>query len=147
LDDTYVRAGLCPVWWQGDGILPLITNPKDVLALRQFPKVPLVDLSKGWISDSMPEEYRAEGLNRPRVFYDNARIGKLEAEHFLERGFKHVAYLNCGNYWLDVERIPSFRAAIEAAGASFREIPYVQCFPRTSPRPLRDHQQAHQWLV
>jgi hypothetical protein len=38
LDDTYVRAGLCPVWWQGDGILSLITNPKDVLALRQFPK-------------------------------------------------------------------------------------------------------------
>jgi LacI family transcriptional regulator len=147
LDDTYVRVGLPPVWWRGDGILSLITNPKDVLALHQFPKLPLVDLSKGWISDSMPAKYRAEGKNRPRVYYDNERIGQLAAEHFLERGFKHIAYMNCGNYWLDVERIPSFRQAIEAGGSQYYELPYYKCFPRASPRPLRDHELAHQWLM
>jgi len=26
LDDTYVSAGLVPVWWDGDGILGLITS-------------------------------------------------------------------------------------------------------------------------
>jgi hypothetical protein len=50
LDDTYVRAGMPPAWWRGDGILSLITNPKDVEALHLYPTLPLVDLSKGWIS-------------------------------------------------------------------------------------------------
>jgi len=51
----------------------------------------------GWISDSMPAKYRAAGFNRPRVLYDNVKIGQLGAEHFIERGFKHVALLNGGN--------------------------------------------------
>jgi LacI family transcriptional regulator len=147
LDDTYLRMGLPPAWWQGDGILGLITNPRDVLALRHFPKVPLVDLSKGWIADSMPAKYRASGIGRARVCYDNARIGKLAAEHFLERGFKHVAFMNSGNHWLDVERIPPFQQAVEAAGSRYYEIPYYQCLPRSSSGPLRDHQRAHQWLI
>jgi AraC-like DNA-binding protein len=88
LNDEYIRVGLPPVWWRGDGILGLITNPKDVLALKQFPKRPLVDFSKGWISDSMPAEYRASGQGRPRVYYDNAAIGQMSAERFLERGFR-----------------------------------------------------------
>jgi LacI family transcriptional regulator len=147
LDDTYVRVGLPPVWWRGDGILSLITNPKDVLALHEFPKVPLVDLSKGWIADSMPAKYRPEGLRHPRVFYDNEKIGHLAAEHFLERGFKHIAYMNCGNYWLDIERNPPFRQTVEAAGSKFYELPYYKCFPRISPRPMRAHRRAHQWLI
>jgi hypothetical protein len=32
LDDTYTSMGIVPVWWQGDGILALITNPKDAIA-------------------------------------------------------------------------------------------------------------------
>ncbi|MEI6781533.1 MAG: DNA-binding transcriptional regulator [Verrucomicrobiota bacterium] len=147
LNDAYVRIGLPPVWWRGDGILALISHPKDVVALRELPRLPLVDLSKGWISDSMPAKYRASGIGRPRVYYDNALIGRLAAEHFLERGFKHVAYMNCGNYWMEVERMPAFRQTIEAAGSRYYEIPYYKCFPRTSPRPLRDHQRAHQWLM
>ncbi len=147
LNDSYVRLGLPPVAWRGDGILGLITNPKDVEALRHLPAVPLVDFSKGWISDSMPEPYRESGRNCPRVYYDNARIGRLAAEHFLERGFKHVAYLNSGNFWMEVERIPTFRQTLEAAGCRYHEIPHHRCFTPNSPHPLRAHQRAHQWLV
>jgi LacI family transcriptional regulator len=147
LDDTYVRNGMPPVGWRGDGILTLVAHVKDIEALRQYPKLPLVDFSKGWITDTTPEEYRASGIGRPRVYYDNERIGRLAAEHFLERAFKHVAYLNCGNYWMEVERMPSFRQALEAAGCHYHEIPYYQCFPQLPTGPLRSHQQAHQWLV
>ncbi len=147
LDDNYVRIGMPPVGWRGEGILALITNPKDVEALREFPKLPLVDFSKGWNADSMPEEYRASGIGRPRVIYDNVRIGRLAAGHFIERGFKDVAYLNCGNYWMEVERMPSFRQTLEAAGCRYHEIAYHQCFPPMATGPLRQHQQAHQWLV
>lgn len=147
LNDEYIRVGLPPVWWRGDGILSLITNPKDVLALKNFPRVPLVDFSKGWIAESMPAEYRASGQGRPRVYYDNAAIGRMSAAHFLERGFKHIAYLNTGNYWLDVERIPDFRRTIEAGGGQYHELAYHQWFTPGTAEPLRAHQQAHQWLV
>jgi LacI family transcriptional regulator len=147
LNDTYHRAGLSPAYWRGNGILCLITNPKDVIALHHLAKVPLVDFSKGWVSPSMPAKYRAEGMGQARIFYDNPKIGRLSAEHFLERGFKHVAFLNRGNYWHEVERMPSYRAAAEAGGARYYELSYYRCFPRTSAQPLRDQERAHQWLV
>lgn len=147
LDDTFVTVGLVPVWWRGEGILALITNPKDAEAQSHFSSLPLVDFSKGWIADSMPKKFRAAGLNRPRVLYDNVKIGRLAAAHFLERGFKHIALLNGGNYWMEQERIPAFRQAIESAGARFHELRYYKCLPHTSPRPLRDQLAAHRWLV
>ena len=60
-----MRVGLVPTWWQGDGILGLITNPKDVHAVRRFPDLPLVDLSKGWIADSMPLRLRSMNFEHP----------------------------------------------------------------------------------
>ncbi|MEI7898738.1 MAG: DNA-binding transcriptional regulator [bacterium] len=147
LNDQYIRVGLPPIGWRGDGILALITNPKDVVALRQYPRLPLVDFSKGWISESMPAKYRAAGIDRPRVYYDNAGIGRMAAEHFLERGFKHVAYMNYGNFWMEVERMSSFRQTIEDAGSSYYEIPFYQHNPKTSPLSLREHRRAQQWLV
>jgi LacI family transcriptional regulator len=147
LNDTYVRGGYPPVWWRGDGILSLITNPKDVRALENFPDLPLVDVSKGWISDSMPEEDRKSGYGRARVYYDNAKIGRMAAEHFLQRGFKHIAYLNVGNYWLEMERIPEFRQTIEQAGGRFHEIAYYKQFEPGGKQSLQEHVEAHQWLT
>ena len=148
LDDTYSSIGIVPTWWKGDGILALITNPKDALAQQHFPHVPLVDFSKGWISDSMPSKYRAPGRNRPRVLYDNTLIGKLAAEHFIERGYKNIGFFNGGNYWMEQERIPTFRKTAESAGAQFHEIKYYQHLPQTSiHRPLQDDPKTHEWLV
>lgn len=147
LDDNYTRIGIPPAGWRGDGILCLITNPKDVEALRHFPKVPLVDFSKGWISDSMPAKYRTSGIGRSRVLYDNACIGRMTAEHFLERGFKHIAYLNFGNYWMETERIPAFQQAIEAAGSHYYEIPYYKLSSKQLPNSTRLARQNNQWLA
>jgi len=148
LEDTYCINGIVPVWWKGDGILALITNPKDAIAQRHFPDAPLVDISKGWVSSSMPAKYRAAGRNRPRVLYDNAQIGRLAAEHFVERGFKHIALLNGGNYWMEKERLPFFRQTVEKAGAQFHEIRYYESSPQDAHhRVLHDDPAAHQWLV
>jgi LacI family transcriptional regulator len=51
---------------------------------------------------------------------DCPRIGKLAAEHFIERGFCHFAYCGLkGLYWSDLRR-ESFRATIERAGYQVR---------------------------
>ena len=148
LDDTYVNMGIVPVWWHGDGVLALITNPKDAIAQSKFPDAPLVDFSKGWIADSMPAKYRDSGIGRPRVLYNNAMIGRLGAEHFIERGFKHIALLNGGNYWMEVERTPYFRETVEAAGAQFYEIKYYKSLPnKWQNRVLCDQPSSHKWLV
>ncbi len=147
LESSFVTVGLVPVWWRGDGILALITNPKDAAAQRHFPKIPLVDFSKGWIADSMPKQFRAAGEGRPRVLYDNVQIGRIAADHFLERGFKHIAMLNYGHYWMENERLPSFCQTVERAGSQFYELEYYKCFARSAPRTLRDHLKAHRWLV
>lgn len=147
LENSFVTVGLVPVWWRGDGILALITNPKDAAAQQHFPNMPLVDFSKGWVANSMPKKFRAAGEGRPRVLYDNVQIGRLAADHFLERGFKHIALLNCGNYWMELERLPSFRQVVEAGGANFHELKYYKCFSRSASRALRDHHKAHRWLV
>ena len=148
LDDSYVRSGMPPVWWSGDGIIGLITTPKDVRAWENFsPDLPLVDLSKGWIADSMPTADRKAGIGRPRVFYDNERIGQLAAGHFLQRGFKHIAYFNIGNYWHETERIPVVRARVEEGGATFHEIEYHRHFSRASKNPLLERITAQKWLT
>jgi LacI family transcriptional regulator len=148
LDDGYMRSGMPPVWWSGDGILGLITSPKDVRAWEKFsPDLPMVDLSKGWIADSMPAADRATGLGRTRVFYDNAKIARMAAGHFLQRGFKHIAYFNIGNYWHEMERIPVVRARVEEAGACFHQIEYFQHFSRASKTPLQERVTAQKWLT
>lgn len=147
LDNTYAQSGVPPFWWRGHGILSLITNPKDYAALRRFPTLPLVDLSRGWITNAMPPHLRRTGAGRPRVLYDNARIGRLAAEHFLERGFRHVAFFNYGNFWMETDRMPAFRAAVEAAGGNYHEIRYHRHFSILKPRPEQDERAAYQWLV
>ena len=148
MEDTYINAGVVPVWWRGDGILSLITNPRDAVALQHFPRKPLVDLAKGWIADSMPAKYRAAGMNRPRVLCDNALIGRMGAEHFIEKGFKHIALVNFGNYWMERERIPAFQAAVEQAGAQFHEIKYYTQMHGRDYRSRQTHSSAvHKWLV
>lgn len=147
LEDHFVNTGLIPTWWRGDGILALITNAKDAEAQRQFPNLPLVDFSKGWISDSMPAKYRAAGIGRPRVYYDNPRIGALAADHFVERGFKHIAFLNVGNYWMEIERIDPFRQVVEHAHAQYHELDYYKHVPMFSPHLARDEEKAYRWLV
>ena len=48
LDNIYAVGGVVPMWWGGDGMITLITHPKDYAAFRLLPRRPLVDLSRGW---------------------------------------------------------------------------------------------------
>jgi LacI family transcriptional regulator len=147
LDNTYAQGGRPPLWWRGDGMITLITKPRDCHALRQFPAVPIVDISKGWITNALPPRLRATGIDRPRVLIDNAAIGRLAAAYFVERGLNHIAFLNVGNYWIETERIPAFRQSVAAAGVQYHEIKYYRRFSMRLPRPMHAERAAHKWLV
>jgi LacI family transcriptional regulator len=90
---------------------------------------------------------RSSGLGKPRVYYDNVKIARLAAGHFLQRGFKHVAYLNIGNYWHEVERIPTIRQTVCEAGGLFHEIAFLRHPPGPADSPAAGFAAAHAWLA
>jgi LacI family transcriptional regulator len=147
LNNMYAMGGLAPSWWHPDGIICLIGTPKDIHALRLFPKRPIVDVSRGWVANAMPPRLRPAGRGVPRALYDNPGIGRLAAQHFLERGFKDIAFFNYGNFWMETERIPAFRTTVERAGGRYHEIPYHRHFSMIPPHASRNEVTAHRWLV
>ena len=146
LNIHYNKAGSPPVWWSGDGIIGLITNPKDYEALRLYPKLPLVDLSKGWITNAMPPHLRRTGKSVPRVLYDNVSIARLAADHFIRRGYKHMAFLNTGNYWMETEQRDELLRLTQQANVVFHEIPYYGHFSHHTPHPAQTARSAFRWL-
>jgi LacI family transcriptional regulator len=66
--------------WQGDGVLATAATDSMRRELRRR-KLPVIDLSNEK-SDSP----------FPRVLADDAGIGRLAAEHFLDRGYRHFGF-------------------------------------------------------
>ena len=116
------------------------TTPELAEALRER-RMAVVDLND-----------RYEGLGFPHIGSDMAAIGRMAAEHLLERGFRHLAY--CGfsdERWSD-ERLAGVTAALHSRGAlcgayrspwqGLREKPWqterdhIAHWLRDLPRPL-----------
>lgn len=145
--DNLFAQGRVPVWWKGDGMITLIAQSRDLEALAALPKKPLVDLSKGWLLNPLTPAQHRVGRHQPRVLYDNLAIGRMAARHFLERGFRHIAFFNFGNWWMETERLPSFRQTIRDAGAQFYEIPYHRHFSMDTAASAAKEQSALHWLA
>ncbi|MFK7788840.1 MAG: substrate-binding domain-containing protein [Phycisphaeraceae bacterium] len=71
-----------PPDWNGDGIIARISTARMADALDQL-GVPVVNVSG----------IEIKGRAYPTVTTDSLATAKLTAEHFLDRGFKHYAYL------------------------------------------------------
>jgi LacI family transcriptional regulator len=85
LEQRDLRAGP-PEWlkdWEGDGVISRSTTP-DIAALMRGRQIPFVELT-----DRRNEKHEFLTLRS-----DDATIGRLGAEHLLERGFRNFAF--CG---------------------------------------------------
>ena len=96
-----------PKWfsrWKWDGIIARVSTPEMAEVLRRT-GVPVVDLS-----GSMPE------AGFPRIRSDENAVGRMAAEHLLERGFKNFAFCGFnGTDWSDLRRA-SFDQRVSEAG-------------------------------
>ena len=98
-----------PRTWHGDGVIAFFGNRRTEHLVTEL-RVPAVSIERG-----------LDGLSGriPVVATDNAAIGRLGAAHFLEKGFRHLAY--CGSaeqdYWCE-PRGGAFADAAAAAGAT-----------------------------
>ncbi len=106
LDDE-AKAEIDPRWVRSkpwSGVISRHTTPGMVRECQQL-GIPLVDLS-----DTEPYE----GV--PKVRPDNYAIGHMGAEHFMERGFREVAFSGFSNYAWARERRDGFVEANRLGG-------------------------------
>jgi LacI family transcriptional regulator len=95
-----------PLWlerWDGDGIIAAVKDPtSDVVKKRGIPVVDIVGA------------YRHDRV--PLVHTNDHSVGRLGAEHLMERGFVNVAFCQYeGEFW-SVHRREGFEAAVTHTG-------------------------------
>ena len=83
--------------WRGDGIIARIETPAIAEAIRKLRRgrdLPIVDVSAGRLLAGVPY-----------VETDDAAIARLAADHFIERDFRHLAFLGDERFrWSDNRR-------------------------------------------
>ena len=92
--------------WPGDGVIAAIGAPGQLRAARRLGK-PVVNMAA-----SMPES----GV--PRVMPDHYGMGRLAADHLLERGLRRLAYYGIKGLWFSQQRCLGFVRRAEQAGVS-----------------------------
>ncbi len=76
-------------------------NTEEILAL----KIPIIIVS-----------FREETINIPRIDVDCDSLGRIAAEHFIDRGFKNFAYCGFAYMYWSVKRRRSFENTLNDAG-------------------------------
>ncbi|HYO09869.1 MAG TPA: DNA-binding transcriptional regulator, partial [Tepidisphaeraceae bacterium] len=95
-----------PNWlrdWRGDGIIAAVKDPaSDIIVQRGIPVVDVVGI------------LRHEHV--PLVHTNDRSVGRLGAEHLLERGFRHFAFCDYVDQFWSVDRRDGFAATLRAHG-------------------------------
>jgi LacI family transcriptional regulator len=103
-----VRSFYLPSWWKGDGVISLCSGSPSGLSQfisGQGRRTPVVDMAN-----------RYPKLRAVRVLPNEHRIGELAAEHFLERGFRHFAFIHNLDLWQEVGRQTGYQERLGKAG-------------------------------
>ena len=134
--ETRATGVLDAAWlnrWRGDGILGLILSQTSARRLRQR-----------WIP-TVETYAHAEGLSLPTVVTDHEAIGRLAAEHLLERHFEHFAY--CGyedEPWSD-RRGRGFAEVVQSRSFECQRYLYPRRHRRLAAWELAQRRMA-QWI-
>ncbi len=114
--------------WRGDGIISRTVRRADVDHLLAT-GIPTVEL------------FADPALGLPRVYPDNQAVGRLAAEHFLERGIHSVAFFALERTWWVQARCESFNAAARQQG-----VPCEVFLPPRHRRIRPDDQEISRWV-
>jgi LacI family transcriptional regulator len=110
-----------PIGWRGDGILSFVGHWEELAKYVTSAGVPAVEISSV-----------RKDLGIPCVMEDNEAIGKLGADHLLERNFKNFVWAPFCDDAVNEERFQGFAASVRAAGYDC-----VQLLPVNTRRSTR----------
>jgi len=105
-----------PEHWQGDGIITSLNNSRQLEEFVLNAGVPVVDLSI-WRED----------IDLPRVVADNAEIGRLGAQHFIEMGHRNCAWYALASNPVSRTRYRGYSECLSEAG--------IDCIRLDTQRP------------
>lgn len=113
-----IRIGALPEGWQGDGLLACLPQSPELLSQLIAADAPCVTFA---------ESSDAAGL--PLVAPDEAEIGRLAADHLLERSHRHFACAPFVDGLADGGRLAAFQARLAEQGCTCRVLPpvYTRC--------------------
>lgn len=129
--------------WRGDGVIARVETPAiaTVLAtVNRTSKVPIIDVSAARLLPDVPY-----------VETDDTAIATAAADHFMERDFRHFAFIGDARFRWSENRRTAFAAALAARGRPVHE--FVQSPSRrprqavgASPPPPDDDDAIERWL-
>ena len=96
-----------PTWiasWRGDGIITRVATP-EIREAIQANSIPVVDLNE-----------QLGGLGIPMITNDHAAVGRMAANHLLERGFERFAFVGFSGHNFSDGRRDSFSQTVRARG-------------------------------
>jgi LacI family transcriptional regulator len=125
LDGGFVREGSLPARWRGDGVIVVSGIHADVDAFVARLRVPTVNIG-----------YHAPKL--PSVAADSAAVGRLAAEHFLSRGFRHFAFYESSRTPGEISRRDGFVEVLRKAGHQVHLLGPPAAAGRAGPRSRDD---------
>lgn len=119
--------------WKGDGAFAVVTTHEDTVMLHAL-RFPVVNVM-GYVPS----------IDIPTATLDHHSIGRLQAEHLLERRFQRLAYYGASDLWFSRERLAGFRETAEKANV--KVVPWMVS-SGIQARPRLTDQQAHlvRWL-
>jgi len=121
--------------WNGDGVIALVDESTQ-LRFAQSLSLPIVNVS-GKLS---PQE---TGL--PTVICEDQQVGRMAAEHLLERGFGRFGFYGLEDTYYSRERQHGFQKVVEKSG--FHCDTYLTTSVNHSDRPWHEERgQLEKWL-
>lgn len=127
--------------WGGTGIIARVETPQVARAIlaSKLPAV-LVGLSsqRVWRNPALREF--------SRVYSDSVEAGRLAAEHLLERGFRHFAYVGLPGYVWSQKREEGFCQRVRAAGLESHVYPLAADIRERKPWE-QEHRRLIRWLA
>ncbi len=121
-----------PKLWNGDGVLTHLGAKLHIWRKLQHLDVPIVDLT-----ESRPE------IPLARVTMDNAAIGRMGAEYFLDRGYRNFAFFHRWDMGVSRQRRKHFQDNINVAGHRCD----IFCWQRERKGRPDTRDWRHKWLI
>lgn len=133
LNADMVRMGRIPIGWQGDGIITSLGARTDLVRYVHQAAQPVVDVS-----------IRRPEIKIPRVIGDNEIIGRMAAEHFLERGACHFAWFSLDFFQVERLRLHAYTQALARHGLECHRLVLSEGH---QPREKNSWSQMRAWLA
>jgi LacI family transcriptional regulator len=121
LDAASVRNANATPAWEPDGVIAMLGPNAEIATLVASFKLPTINIGYQNISPA------------PRVANDNQAIAALAVQHFVERGFNHLAFYFKGVSKCELERLECFQAACRDAKRTFHLIDAHAGLPKGCP--------------